>query len=303
MTYETSFERVGFAGLGAIGLPMALRLVERGVPLVAYNRTPAKVDTVVAAGATRADSPRLAAQAADVVITCLAGPAADEEIYLGRDGLLAADIAGKLFVNTSTIGPVLARRLAGEVQSRGASYIDCPLMSGGPATAYEGRMVLPVGGTASDLARAMPILRQLATTIEHVGECGTGQVVKLANNIQLATSAVSLAQALRFSIRAGVDPSALGRVLVLGSSRSYAMERYLDDMLSGNYQEHGSLSTLAKDAAIAVEFAAAVGEQASIGAAAAAVLAVAADTGYANLDVAAVIEAGGPFRGPGDHHR
>jgi 3-hydroxyisobutyrate dehydrogenase-like beta-hydroxyacid dehydrogenase len=291
------YEHVGFVGLGMIGLPMAVRLAGHRVPLTVHNRTAAKMQAAVAAGAHPAATVADVVRRSDIVLSCLAGPAADQAVFLGAGGLFSVDIVGKLFVNTSTIGPELAVRLAAAAAERGAGYLDCPLMSNGPASAVEGTLVVPVGGGRTEFERALALLELLASTIEHVGAAGTGQIVKLANNMQLAVSAVSIAQAVRFAVRSGVDADALGRLLPLGSGRSYAMQRYLPDMIAACYRPEGNLATLAKDVALAVRHGASVGESATVAAAASKVFRAAVDAGLAGQDVPAVIEALGPFRG------
>ena len=296
MGTQPQYENVGFIGLGMIGLPMAVRLAEHGVPLTVHNRTAEKAAAAVAAGAVAAASAVGVVEQSDIVITCLLGPASDEEVFLGTDGLFSTDVGGKLFVNTSTIGPGLAIRLADEATSRGATYLDCPLLSNGPASAVEGTLALPVGGDRAEFERALPVLQIFASTIEHVGGAGTGQIVKLANNMQLAVSAVSIAQALRFAVKAGVDADALGRLLAIGSSRSYAMQRYLPAMIDRRFAPEGNLSTLAKDVALAVSYAESVGESATVAASASAAFAAALAEGYGDKDVPVLVDALGPFR-------
>lgn len=293
--------RVGFAGLGMIGLPMAMRLVKHGVRLTAFNRTPAKAEPVVAAGAEQAMNIAELVNGSDIVITCLLGPEADEENYLGPEGAFAQDIVGKLFVNTATIGPALASRLASEARARRAGYLDCPLMSGGPSTAAEGRMTIPVGGAAADLERARFLLDILATTVEHVGGPGAGQTVKVANNTLLAVSAAALSEVLRAAVVSGIDADALGRLLPTGSSRSFAMNRYITDMIDGTYRHESNLTTLAKDVALGVALAESAGQDAPIARAAAQRFRAALDLGLGGLDVPAVIEVGGDFRRTAPH--
>src|SRR4029434_10018869 len=120
-------------------------------------------------------------------------------------------------------------------------------------SALAGRLVFPVGGNARAVARALPVLRVMAKTVEHVGVVGMGQVVKLANNMQVAVNAAALAQALRFAVRAGVDPQALGRILPHGSSRSRASELWLDPMLRREHGGSGSLATMRKDIDLACD--------------------------------------------------
>jgi 3-hydroxyisobutyrate dehydrogenase-like beta-hydroxyacid dehydrogenase len=281
--------RVGFIGLGLIGLPMAERLARCAAELVVWNRTAAKADGLVAGGALRArDVPDLVASV-EVVVTCLHGPDSDREVYLGPDGLLSGGAAGKLFINTSTIGPDCARELAEATTAAGADYVDAALMGRGAQSAAAGTLVLPVAGPSDAIERARPVTAMLATTVEHMGPVGAAQVVKLANNVQVAVGAASLAQALRFAIAAGVKPEALSRILPLGSSSSRAMDLWLNPMLEGRTGSNGTLRTLGKDVQLAAEYAASQGEPATIATAAAQVFARALAHGGEHLDVPALV--------------
>jgi 3-hydroxyisobutyrate dehydrogenase len=281
---------VGFVGLGAIGGRMAERLAHCGVDLVVWNRTASVSAPFAELGARVATSPDALCADVDTVITCLHGPPSDRDVYLGDAGLLSIDVAGKLFVNTATVGPAWSAELAAVVRSRGAGYVDAPLMGAGAPSARVGALVLPVGGSADDFERALPLLRVLATTVEHVGDVGASQVVKLANNLQIAVHAAALAEALRMAVRGGADPGALGRLLPLGSSRSRAMELWLAAMLSHEHGTGGSLRTLAKDLELATQFADGVGEPAHVGLAAATRFAQALDEGLGQHGVSAIVE-------------
>ena len=282
--------KVGFAGLGSIGRSMAERLIDCGIGLVVWNRTLAKAEPLRERGAMLAETPTDLASSVDVVVSCLHGPHADRAVFLSRGGLLSNDIAGKLFVNTSTNGPDCAKELAHEAEQRGAHYLDAPLLGAGPASAAAGRLLIPAAGRSEVVARAAPVLRCLATTIEHVGDVGMGQVVKLVNNMQVAVAAASLAQAIRFAVAAGADAEALGRILPLSSSHSRVMDLWLESMLRQAHGAGGGLSTLRKDVDLAVAFATSIGEHPTVAAAAAGMFADAVAQGWGDCAVPALVE-------------
>jgi 3-hydroxyisobutyrate dehydrogenase-like beta-hydroxyacid dehydrogenase len=281
---------VGFIGLGDIGRPMAERLLRRGVSLVVHNRTRARADELGRLGADAADSPAAVAARAGVVITCLHGPDADRAVYLGANGITSVDLAGTVIVNTSTIGPSLARDLAESVARRDGAYLDVPLLGGGREAAAEGRLVLPVGGAAADLDRVRSVLAHLAAAIVAVGPVGSAQVVKLVNNMQVGVAAAALAQAVSLARAAGADLDAVREILPLASSRSRSMDRYLEPMLTGAVERRGTLRTLGKDLELALDLAAASGVGASVLGAAAGLFRQAVHSGLGDLDVPALVQ-------------
>jgi 3-hydroxyisobutyrate dehydrogenase len=286
---ELTRERIGFAGLGDIGLPMALRLLDSGGPLAVWNRTASKADAAVERGATLASSPADLAERSDVVITCLLGSQADNEVYRGPEGLLAS-AHGKLFVNTATVGPESARELAAAVESAGGQYVDAPLLSRGAASARTGTLLLPVGCTPRVFERAEPVLRLLTDRIEHLGPVGAAQVIKLVNNLQVAIQHVALSEALRMGLAAGADREAMMRVLPQASSRTLSMELYLEPMLTGVRTARGTLKTSAKDLDTALELARSVGEPSEVGAAALQRMRRLIERGSGDLDIPALFD-------------
>jgi 3-hydroxyisobutyrate dehydrogenase-like beta-hydroxyacid dehydrogenase len=234
---------------------MAERLLDYDVDLVVYNRTIARAEALVLRGATVAADPADLAGRVDVVVTCLLGPDADRAVYEGPGGLLSAPVDGKIFINTATVGPQAAARLGSRVEAAGADYLDAPMLGGGPPTARNGTLMLPVGATATALDRARPVLELLANRIEHLGPVGSAQVVKLVNNLLVGVHSAALAEALRIALAAGADPAGLMRILPQASSHSRVMDLHLSAMLTGPHAGRGTLKTLGKDVRLAVEMA------------------------------------------------
>jgi 3-hydroxyisobutyrate dehydrogenase len=281
--------RIGFYGLGDIGLPMATNLYRSGADLRIYNRTRAKADALAAEGARVADSVAQLVGESDVLITCLHGPEADRAAYLAPGGILAGDVAGKLLINTSTIGPELAVQLAEAARAAGAEYLDCPILGGGRVAAGTGELIFPVGGLRETFERALPVLAVLARQVEYVGDAGTAQVIKLANNSVWAITSVALAQAVRMALAARADPNSLDRVLAAQTRTVTPAMNYLTAMVRGETAERGTFRTLAKDLDLANTFARSVGENPSVGDAAAAVFRTGLDAGQGRLDVPSLV--------------
>jgi 3-hydroxyisobutyrate dehydrogenase-like beta-hydroxyacid dehydrogenase len=273
---------------------MAGRLLACGVSLTVTNRTRSRASDLVGSGAHWVDSAAELTAAVDVVMSCLHGPDADRAVFLGERGLLSVPAEGKLVINTSTCGPVLAEELAERTAEIGAAYVDVALMGGG-AEAAAGALVLPVGGDVEVVERAMLVLSLLSSTIEHVGPVGAAQILKLANNSLTVSNLVSVAQALRFAVRGGVDPAALARLLPIGSGRSWAMETWLSKMLFEPPARGTSLSVLAKDVGLAAEFGRSVGEAPTIAEAAARALADALAGGMDGFANTAIVDYPSPI--------
>jgi 3-hydroxyisobutyrate dehydrogenase-like beta-hydroxyacid dehydrogenase len=248
-------ERVGFCGLGDIGIPMVNRLIDCGLPLQVYNRTPAKAEPLLARGASAATTPAELSESCTLVVTCLHGPQADRSVYLGPDGLLSSDVQGVVFLNTSTIGRSLALELAAATHRVGAHYIDGALMGGGRIAAAQGVLVMPVAGSPASLERAQVVLSMLAASVYRVGEIGAAQVLKLAYNYQWAVSSVALSQAVRMAIAGGADADTIVAVLGESARASAPAWSYLARMAAGLTEPRGTMDTLAKDLDLAVAMA------------------------------------------------
>jgi 3-hydroxyisobutyrate dehydrogenase len=283
--------RVGLAGLGDIGSAIAMRLLDCPVRLTVYNRTTRKTEPFAAKGADVAQRPADLAAASDVVVTALAGPDSDREVYEGAKGLLSGDVSGKLFINTATVGPQAARRLGHVVAAAGAHYVDAVLLGGVRVAALRGELLLPAGASPEVLQLARPVLHMIGNRVEPLGPVGAAQIVKLVNNLQVAVHSAVMAEALRVAFAAGVDREALLRILPQSSSRSRSMELHLAPMLFGPYSGRGTLKTITKDLLLALELADSLGVDCPVGQAASLVCQQA--RGAPELDTAALVNTPG----------
>ena len=197
--------KIGIAGVGRMGAAIAARLAERAHPVTVWNRTPGRTEPLAAAGARVAATPEALAVQCDVVITMLTDAAAIDATYRGSKGLLAGDVRGKLFIEMSTVRPEVEEALEKSVSGKGAALIECPV-GGTVGPAKEGRLFGFVGGAASDVERARPILNELCRRVEHVGPVGAGASMKLAINLPLVVYWQALSEALSLVKHLNLDP-------------------------------------------------------------------------------------------------
>ena len=225
---------VGFIGLGIMGAPMAANLVKAGFDVVGYNRTPAKVQVLVARGGRGAASVADAVRGADVVVTMLPDSPDVQEVAAGPDGVFEHAAPGSLYVDMSSIRPDVSRSIAAAGQDRGIRVLDAPV-SGGEAGAVDGSLSIMVGGAAADFEAARPVFQAVGNTIVHVGALGAGQTVKAANQLIVACNIEALAEALVFLEAYGVDTEAAVQVLGGGLAGSTLLDRKANGMLSRQF--------------------------------------------------------------------
>lgn len=191
-----------------MGAAIAGRLLGLGHAVTVWNRTAGKTRPLAAAGAAVAKTPARLASASDIVMTLLTDAAAIQAVYLGKHGLLAGNVAGRLFVEMSTVNSRTERELAGKVRAQGAAFIDCPV-GGTVGPASQGQLFAFIGGENADVARAKPVLDQLCRRIEHVGPVGAGATMKLTANLLTQVFWQSLGEALSLCRPLGLDPARL----------------------------------------------------------------------------------------------
>ena len=200
--------KIGIAGTGRMGAAMAVRLMNCGHELTVWNRTAEKTAALAAAGANVAATPAKLASGSDIIITMLTDADAVHATYCGADGLLSGNVAGRLFMEMSTVRPESQRALEQEVRKKDAALIDCPV-GGTVGPAKEGKLFGFVGGSAADVARAKPVLDQLCRRVEHVGAVGAGASMKLAINLPLLVYWQVLGEALSLCKSLNIEPARL----------------------------------------------------------------------------------------------
>ena len=215
--------RIGFIGVGTMGLPMATNLVKKGFTVIAYDMNAEAVKAAAAAGMTAAASAAEAVATADIVVTMLPSSPNVQAVYSGDGGVLMAARAGTLCVDMSTIDPGVTRQVAAAARERGVRFVDAPV-SGGVPRAIDGTLAIMVGGEATDYTDALPVLSAMGANVFHVGPVGSGEVVKLCNNLVAGVAAVSVSEAFRIAEAFGVDAKIVTAVMAKSSGNTWVME-------------------------------------------------------------------------------
>ena len=245
--------RVGFIGLGAMGLPMARNLRSAGFDVVVHNRSRGKVDDFVAAGGEAASSPAEMAASVDVVCACLPIPPVCEDVFLGPDGVIEGASDGQLWIDFSTNGPDTSQRISDAAAGKGCGYLDAPI-SGGVWGAEAGTLAIMVGGEADDFERGGPVFDAVGANIRHFGASGSGSVVKLCNNLIGAATNAVISEAYVAAVKYGIDPAAMYETLQSATAASPGHERMVkDSVLARNFDAMFALDLHAKDQQLAAD--------------------------------------------------
>jgi 3-hydroxyisobutyrate dehydrogenase len=283
--------RIGFIGLGAMGLPMAGHLVAAGHDVTVASRSRGPIEAALALGAQDGGTPRQVAEVAEVVIICVPN---SPEVVEVVEGMCAVLGEGKTVIDCSTIDPEVERAQHIRVGATGARYLDAPL-SGGTAGARNGVLTLMVGGDATTLEDVTPALSAFAGLIVHVGGPGMGQVVKLCNNLIYAAQMTATAEAAALAVKSGVDMHKLFEVLTHATGDCTAVRTRLpvagvvaDSPASHNWEPGFMTDLMAKDLDLALAYAAAARVPLATTATARQMLTAAQGAGYGREDFSAV---------------
>ena len=275
---------VGFAGLGHMGLPMATRLADAGLPLTVWNRTASRAAPLAGRGVPVAGSlPELAA-GSDVLITMLADGPAAQAVW---SALLPACRPGGVGVDMSTTGPAAAREIAAEAGRHGVAFLDAPV-SGSTALAAQGTLITMVGGPADALDQVRPVLAALTARQVHIGPSGAGAAMKLAVNIMIAATNQAVAEALALAADAGITPASAYDTLAASAVSSPFLGYKRDAYLGGDAPVAFTTALMAKDLELALSLAGHAGLALPVAAAARRSLADACAAGHADADFSCV---------------
>ncbi|MGP9503053.1 2-hydroxy-3-oxopropionate reductase [Specibacter sp. AOP5-B1-6] len=242
-------KNIAVIGLGIMGLPMAVNLVNAGYSVSGYNRSEAATDKLAAAGGRGASSIADAVKDADAVITMVPDSPDVEDVVSGSDGVFANARKGTLWIDASSIRPDVAKRLSEDAAAAGIRPLDAPV-SGGEQGAIDAVLSIMVGGTAEDFADAADILGAVGKTIVHVGPSGSGQTVKAANQLIVAVNIQALAEAIVFLEAYNVDTEAALKVLGGGLAGSKVLDQKGQKMLERNFDPGFRLALHNKDLGI-----------------------------------------------------
>jgi 3-hydroxyisobutyrate dehydrogenase len=216
---------VAFIGLGNMGGPMAINLAKAGYPVAAFDLSAEACKKVAEGGASIAASAADAVKGAKVVVSMLPASRHVEGLYLGDNGLLAKLSPGTLVIDSSTIAPASARKVAEAAAAKGVLFLDGPV-SGGTAGATAGTLTFMVGGDTATLEAATPLIKSMGANIFHAGGVGAGQGAKLCNNMLLAILMIGTSEALSLGMSLGLDPKVLSEVMRRSSGGNWTLEKY-----------------------------------------------------------------------------
>lgn len=245
--------RIGFIGLGAMGMPMVQRLLDAGREVSVWGRTPSRLAPALDKGAHAVASASALAEASDIILTCVTDTDAMDDVVFGPGGIAAGATAGKLLIDHSTIHPMRSREWAARLlETTGMAWIDAPV-SGGAAGARAGKLIVMAGGEADDLARAEPVLAAYAARVTHMGPWGAGQAAKACNQMIIGAEIAIIAEALNFAQNFGVDAQRLPDCLAGGWADSAVLQNHGRRMAAADYSTEGSAHIMLKDMTIACD--------------------------------------------------
>ena len=238
---------IGFIGIGVMGREMSINLLKAGHELVIYDIRKEAMADLIRFGAKVASNPKEVAQVSDIILTSLPSPEALEDVVLGKHGLLEGARRGCILIDTSTVSPATIRKIASVAKDRGVEVLDAPV-SGGVEGAKAGTLSVMVGGNVEVFERCLEVLRVIGKNIYHVGELGSGDTVKLVNNLMSLVNIVTLSEGMVLGVKAGVDPKILYDVCKVSTGRSQALEWKLPTRIAkGRFDQGFTINLTLKD--------------------------------------------------------
>jgi 2-hydroxy-3-oxopropionate reductase len=244
--------KIGFIGLGIMGKPMAQNLLKAGHELIVYDVVPARVDELVKAGARKGSSSKDVAAKSEIVITMLPNSPHVREAVLGPNGVLEGARRGTILVDMSSIAPLASREIAAKVQEKGVAMLDAPV-SGGEPKAIAGTLAIMVGGPEDVFEKVKDILGAMGSAVTRVGDIGSGNVAKLANQIIVALNIAAVSEAMVLATKAGVNPEKVFQAIRGGLAGSAVLEAKMPLALKGNFKPGFRIELHIKDMANALD--------------------------------------------------
>jgi len=245
-------KKIGFIGLGVMGKPMARNLLKAGYELAVYDIRPEPVAELVAAGAGAGTSPSDVAARSEVVITMLPNSPEVKDAVLGRSGVIEGVRRGSIVVDMSSIAPLASREVSARLAEKGVVMLDAPV-SGGEPKAIDGTLAIMVGGPEPAFAAVKDILGVMGKTVTRVGEIGSGNLAKLANQIIVALNIAAMSEAMVLVTKAGADPETVYRAIRGGLAGSTVLDAKVPLVLAGNFKPGFRIELHIKDLANALE--------------------------------------------------
>lgn len=250
--------RVGFCGMGTMGAAMAANVARAGFPLTVWNRTPGRADLPLGEGATEAATPEAVAEASDIVVLCVSDTPDVEQVLFGDGGVAAGLRPGSLVIDCSTIAPGGTRAFAARLAEADVQLVDAPV-SGGSEGAEKGTLTIMLGGEDEAVARALPVLEAMGSSITHMGPSGAGQATKAVNQVILSGVYLGVAEGMVLAIKSGLDAEKVASALAGGAAGSWVLENRSGRMIDNEYPLGFRIALHLKDLVIALELAREVG--------------------------------------------
>lgn len=249
---------IGFIGLGIMGKPMAKNLLKAGYSLIVNDLNQSAVDEVVAAGAKAAPTAGDVAAASDVIITMLPNSPHVKQVVLGEGGIIESVRAGTILVDMSSISPIVSREIAARLASKQVAVLDAPV-SGGEPKAIDGTLAIMVGGSEDAFAKVEDILKVMGGSVTLVGEIGSGNITKLANQIMVASNIAGMSEALVLAAKADVNPEKVFKAIRSGLAGSTVLDAKAPLVLAGNFKPGFRIDLHIKDLQNALDTASSIG--------------------------------------------
>jgi len=237
---------VGFIGLGNMGNPMAGNVLKKGFSLTVYDKNPAAMANLVAAGAAAGESAAHVAASAEVILTCLPGSPDVEALYIGPGALIEATKPGSVLVDMSSVLPSTPRKLQPLAQARGVPFLEAPV-SGGVTGARAATLAIMVGGEAALLERVRPILAAMGPNIYHVGPVGAGNTIKAINNMMSSVNSLAMMEGMMVGLKAGLSLETMHSVIKDSSGNSNALARVHRALIPRNFEPGFKVALMNKD--------------------------------------------------------
>ena len=235
-----------------MGASMCGHVLERGYPVTVYNRTRAKAQPLLDAGASWADSPKAVAHSCDVVFTIVGFPQDVREVYLGDQGLLSGAKTGSIFVDMTTTSPSLAQEIHQEAGAKAVQAVDAPV-SGGDVGARAGTLSVMVGGSAEAIEAIRPLLETMGKHIVHQGGAGAGQHAKMCNQIVIAGTMIGVCESLLYGHKAGLDLETMLRSISKGAAACWTLDNMAPRILKRDFDPGFFIEHFIKDMGIALD--------------------------------------------------
>ncbi len=239
-------KKVGFIGLGIMGIPMSLNILKKGFELTVYNRTFAKTIGLTQAGAKAVKTPLEVAQESEVIITMLTGPEAIDQVIFGKEGLFSALTDQKYLINMSSVSPTYTKELAQKLESTGVKFIDAPV-SGSKKPAEDGQLVILAGGKEEEVKGVEDVLLAMGKKVVYCGPVGQGSMMKMAINLLLGVMMAGMAEMIHFGQKGGLSKKTMLEVLYSGALNCLLFQLKKDLFLEENFTPQFPLKHMSKD--------------------------------------------------------